>query len=129
MEYVYFLANASLILRVVEYQQRMPHLCVKFSTVIHQIDGWVVLVKMHSSLNLQQSGDVQAFLNEMGIFYQPPTHVSIALGSLEAGEFLIDVMRRYQVVVVSHGSPDSKEIEAFCHYFMQELRYCPEILT
>ena len=129
MEYLYFLANASLTLRVVEYLQRMPQLPVKFMTVIHQIDGWVLLVKMNSTLNPQQSGDFRAFLNELGIPFEPPIRVKIALGSLSAGESPIDVMRHYQIVVVSHGSPDKSEIEAFRHQFTEGLGYCPETLT
>ena len=73
---------------------------------------------MNYSLNFQQSGDVQAFLNEMGCSFEPPIRVNVALGSLEAGESIVDVMHRYHVVVVSHGSLDSKKIEDFCHYSM-----------
>ena len=54
--------------------------------------------------------------------------VYIALVRLEAGESPIDVMLRYQVVVVSHGSPDKSEIEAFRHQFTKGLGYCPETL-
>ena len=113
MQYTYFLANASLTIQVVKYLQRIHHLHVKFMTVIHQTDGWVVSTKMNYSLNLQQSIDVQAFLNEMGCSFEPPIRVNVALGSLEAGESIVDVMRRYHVVVVAHGSPDSKKIEDF----------------
>lgn len=129
MEYVYLLANASLTLRVVKYLHQMRQLPVKFMTVIHQIDGWVVKVKMNSTLTPQQSGDFQAFLNELGTPYEPPMRIYTALLNLEAGEPPIYVMRRYQVVVVSHGSPDCSEIEAFRHQFTQGLGYCPETLA
>lgn len=129
MEYLYFLANASLTLRVVKYLHQMPQLPVKFMSVIHQIDGWVILVKMNSPLNPQQSGDFRAFLNELGIPFEPPMRVKLALLSLEAGQSPIEVMRRYHVVVVSHGGPDSREIEAFCHQFTEGLGYCPETLA
>ena len=129
MEYLYFLANASLNLRVVNYLDRMPQLRVEFMTVIHQVDGWVVNVKMKSPLNPQQDGDFRAFLKELGIPYSPPGRVNIALWNLEAGENPIDVMRRYQVVVVSHGSPNKSEIEAFRHQFTRGLGYCPETLA
>lgn len=129
MEYLYFLANASLTLRVVKYLQAMPQLPVKFITVIHQIDGWVVNVKMKSPLSPQQSGDFRAFLHELGIPFDPPMPVKMALVSLEAGESPIDVMRRYQVIVVCHGSPDKSEIEAFRHQFTKGLGYCPETLA
>ncbi len=129
MEYLYFLANASLTLRLVQYLNSMPHLPVKFMTVIHLLDGWVVKVKMNSILNPQQSGDFRAFLNELGIPLEPPRRVIMALKSLEAGESPIDVMRCYQVIVVSHGSPQCSEIEAFRHQLTQGLGYCPETLV
>lgn len=128
MEYLYFLANASLTLRVVKYLTAMPQLPVKFITVIHRLDGWVLNIKMKSPLSSQQSGDCRAFLNEVGIPFEPPIPVKMVLWSLEAGESPIDMMRRYQVVVVSHGSPDKSEIEAFRHQLTQGLGYCPETL-
>ncbi len=84
---------------------------------------------MNSTLSPQQSGDFRAFLNEVGISFEPPTRVNIALVRLSAGESPIDVMRRYQVVVVSNGSPDKSEIEAFCYQFTKGLGYCPETLA
>jgi hypothetical protein len=129
MEYLYYLANASLTLRIVEYLHRTPEMPVAFVTVIHQIDGWVVKVKMNSPINCQQDGDFRAFLNELGISYEPPMRVNMALWSLEAGQSPIDVMRRYQVAVVSHGSPQREEIEAFRQQFVRGLGYCPETLA
>jgi hypothetical protein len=129
MEYLYYLANASLTLRIVECLHSKPQMPVGFVTVIHQIDGWVVKVKMTSPLNDQQDGDFRAFLNELGIPYVPPLRVSMALGSLEAGQSPIAVMRRYQVAVVSHGSPEREEIEAFRQQFVRGLGYCPETLA
>lgn len=129
MEYLYYLANASLTLRIVEFLHGRPQMPVAFVTVIHQIDGWVVKIKMKSPLGSQRSGDFQAFLNELGISYEPPMRVNMALWSLEAGQSPIEVMRRYQVAVVSHGSPEREEIEAFKHQFVQGLGYCPETLA
>ena len=123
MEYLYYLANASLVLRIIEYMHVLPHMPVKFVTVIHQINGWVVKVKMSSPLNAQWDGDFRAFLNELGIPCVPPTRVNMALWSLEAGQSPVDVMRRYQVAVVSHGSPEREEIEAFRQQFVQGLGY------
>ena len=129
MEYLYYLANASLTLRIVEYLHSTPKMPVAFITVIHQIDGWVVKVKMKSPINPQQDGDFRAFLNELGISYEPLMRVNMALWSLEAGQSPIDVMRRYQVAVVSHGSPQREEIEAFRQQFVRGLCYCPETLA
>lgn len=129
MEYLYYLANASLTLRIVEFLHNKPLIPVSFVSVIHQIDGWVVKVKLKSPLNPQQDGDFRAFLNELGITYDPPMRVNMALWSLEAGQSPIDVMRRYQVAVVSHGNPEREEIEAFRQQFVRGLGYCPETLA
>ncbi|MBC7825317.1 MAG: hypothetical protein H7126_15900 [Candidatus Parcubacteria bacterium] len=129
MEYLYYLANASLTLRIVEYLHSMSQLPVGFMTVIHQIDGWVVKVKMSHALPPQQDGDLRAFLNELGISYQPGIRVQMALWGLETGQSPIDIMQRYQVAVVSHGTPDRKEIEEFRKQFVQGLGYCPETLA
>ena len=129
MEYLYFLANASLTQRVVEYLHRNRQVPLHAVTVLHQIDGWVVKVKMRNSLDPQQHGDFKAFLNELGIPYQPEVRVKMALWSLDAGQSPIEVMRRYQVAVVSHGRPDREEIEAFRRQFVNGLGYCPETLA
>ncbi|MBF2086147.1 hypothetical protein [Thermoleptolyngbya sp. C42_A2020_037] len=129
MEYIYYLANASLTLRVVEYLHNTPWLPVRFMTVIHQIDGWVVKVKLERCLDAGRDGDFRAFLNELGIAYEPDIRVRMALWGLETGQSPVDVMRRYQVAVVSHGSPDGEEIEEFRQQFVQGLGYCPETLA
>jgi hypothetical protein len=129
MEYLYYLANASITLRIVSYLHGLPKIPISFVTVINQTDGWVVNIKMKSPLKPQQDGDLRAFLNELGIPYSPPGRVSIALWNLEAGESPIEVMRRYQVVVVSHGSPQREEIEAFRQQMIRGLGYCPPTLT
>lgn len=129
MEYIYYLANASLTLRIVEYLHDMPQLPLSFMTVIHQIDGWVVRVKMSHHLTEQQDGDFRAFMNELGIPYQPSIRIQMVLWGLETGQSPIEVMQRYQVAVVSHGSPDREEIEDFRKQFVQGLGYCPETLA
>jgi hypothetical protein len=129
MEYLYFVANASLTLRIAEYLHTSPHLSVSFMSVIHQIDGWVVRVKMRNPLDLQKSGDFRAFMNELGIPYSPGIRLQMALWSLENGQSPVDVMRRYQVAVVSHGHPDRGEIEEFRKQFVKGLGYCPETLA
>ena len=129
MEYLYYLANATLTLRIVEHLHHRPQMPVSFVSVIHQIDGWVVKIKMSSPLNSQQDGDFSAFLHELGIPYEHSMRVNMALWNLEAGQSPIDGMRRYQVAVVAHGSPEREEIEAFRHQFVQGLGYCPETLA
>lgn len=129
LEYIYYLANASLTLRVVEHLHATPWLPVRFMTVIHQIDGWVVKVKLGTPLDCQQHGDFQAYLNELGIPHEPEIRLKMALWGLETGQSPVDVMRRYQVAVVSHGNPDRREIEEFRQQFVQGLGYCPETLA
>ena len=129
MEYLYYLGNATLTLRIVHYLHGRPQLPVSFVSVIHQINGWVVRIKLKETVSDQQDGDFRAFLSELGISYQPPMRVQMAFWSLESGQTPIDVMRRYQVAVVSHGSPEREEIEAFRQQFVRGLGYCPETLA
>ena len=129
MEYLYCFANASLILRIFEYLQNKPQLPVGFLTVIHQIDGWVVKFKMNFSLNAQQDGDFQAFLNELGTSYKPPVDINIALWRLDVGQTPLDVMLYHHLVLVSYGSPKRQEVEAFRQKVIEGLGYCPKTLA
>jgi hypothetical protein len=113
----------------VKYLQASPELPIKFITVIHQSEGWVVKLKMSSLLNPQQHGDFRAFMHELGVPYSPPMRLAHVLSSLETGQSPVDVMYRYQVAVVSHGNPDKSAIEAFRHHLMIGLGYCPETLA
>ncbi|MGB3614130.1 MAG: hypothetical protein WBA10_10075 [Elainellaceae cyanobacterium] len=128
MDYTYRLANASLTLRIVEHLNR-AQLPVRFMTVIHQIDGWLIKIKLTHPLSPQKDGDVHAFLNEIGIPYTPDVRLKMTFWGLETGQSPVDVMRRYQVAIVSHGAPDSAEIEAFRMEFVKGLGYCPETLA
>lgn len=129
MDYLYYMANASLTLRIVEHLHKTPGLPLRFMSVIHQTNGWVVRVKMANSLTTQQEGDLRAFLNELGVPFQAGVSLKMALLSLETGASPVEVMHRYQVPVICHGSPDCHEIEAFRHQFIQGLGYCPETLA
>ncbi|MDJ0731604.1 MAG: hypothetical protein QNJ33_16605 [Crocosphaera sp.] len=129
MDYIYFLANASLTLRVIEYlQQKYDSSCCSM-TVIHQINGWIIKIKFRRPLTPQQHGDFKAFMNELGIPYELEIRLQMVFWSLETGQSPIDVMSRYQVAIVSHGSPDSNDIEAFRQQFTRGLGYCPETLA
>jgi hypothetical protein len=114
---------------VVEYLHTNKQLPVRFLTVIHQIDGWIIRVKMGRTLEPQQHGDFKAYMNELGIPCEPAIRVQMALWGLETGQSPLDVMHRYQVAVVSHGSPDREEIEEFRNQFVKGLGYCPETLA
>ena len=129
MDYLYYLANASLTLKAVERLHQLSNLSIQFMTVIHQIDGWIVRVKFSQRLSPQQDGNLRAFLNELGIPYEPDIRVRMALWGLETGQSPVEVMRRYQTAIVSHGKPDSAEIEEFRRQFVLGLGYCPETLA
>lgn len=129
MQYIYFLANASLTLRLIDHLRENATLPMSIVTVIHRIDGWLIKIKFSQELTQQQHGDFQAYLTEMGIPYEPEIRLQMALWSLEVGQSIVEVMRRYQLAVVSHGQPNDSEIEAFREQFTQGLGYCPETLA
>ena len=129
MEYIYYFTNASFTLRVVERLLGVTQLPLEFMTVIHQMNGWVVKVKLHESVGVRSQQNFLAFLNEVGVVYEPAFRVRAALWALEMGQSASDVMRRYQVAVVSHGKPDRHEIEDFRKQFVTGLGYCPETLA
>ncbi len=129
MDYIYSLANASLTLRAIEHLQQMKHLAVSAMTVIHQIDGWILRVKFGQPLIPEVHSDFCAFMKELGIAYDMEMRIKMVLWSLDNEQSPTDVMRRYQVAIVSHGYPDKKEIEAFRQQFTRGLGYCPETLA
>lgn len=128
MEYVYYFANASLTLRVIEYLNSRPWLGINFITVIHDLDGWVVKIKFLGHLNSEEEGDFRAVLDEFGIPYQPEIQVKMAMWALEIGKSPLYVIANYQVAVVAHGSPNTAEIEEFCNQFIEDLGYSPQTL-
>lgn len=129
MDYIYHLANASLTFRIVEHLLKTPSLPLSFMTVIHQIDGWVIKIRMHDSIDTSVAEDFRAYLSELGIPHEPSIRLRMALWGLETGQSPVEVMRRYQVAVVSHGKPDRREIEVFRDQFVTGLGYCPETLA
>jgi len=129
MDYIFFLANASLTLRVIEFLSFTNKFSVGSMTVIHRIDGWIVKVNFEKPLDPSQDGDFRAFMAELGIVYEPEIRLQMVFWSLETGQSPIEVMRRYQVAVVSHGLPNKNDIEAFRKQFTKGLGYCPETLA
>ncbi|MFM6192749.1 MAG: hypothetical protein ACKPEN_19555 [Planktothrix sp.] len=129
MEYLYYLANTSLTLRVIDFLRSHQSLPVQFITVIHQIDGWIIKIKMRQYLTPQEHGDFRAFMHELGIPYEPDMRILMALWGLETGQSPLSVMRRYQVAVVSHGIPNREDVESFKTQFVRGLGYCPEALA
>jgi len=128
-EYLYFLPNASLTLRLIEHLHAKPEIPVLCVTIIHEIDGWLVRIKLNSQITPLESGNLRAFLNELGISHKPQKRLQMALLNLESGQCPIKTMRRYQISIVSHGSPNKQEIEAFREQFVRKLGYCPQTLV
>lgn len=126
MEYLYYMENASLTLRVIEYLKSMTWLPLKFLTVIHEIDGWIIKIKLNRRLSRKQDANFRAFLNELGNPYVPEITVQLAMFALECGKSVLYVIAHYQVAIVSHGCPSSAEIEEFCSQFVRDLGYCPQ---
>lgn len=129
MQYLYHLANASLTLRLVEYLSTCAYIPSNVVTVISQIDGWVINVKMKSALDAQQDKNLKAVLNELGVVYSPSKLINLVLMELEKGATITNVMRRYQVAIVCHGVPQCDEIKIFRKHFIDGLGYCPQYLA
>ncbi|MEA5628095.1 hypothetical protein [Nostoc sp. UHCC 0251] len=129
MQYLYYLTNASLTMRVVQYFSKNDS-SVEFITVINQFHGWIINVKIKSFVSRQKNKDIRAFLSEMGIIYSPSDDIlSKVLSSLEAGESVINVMRTYKTMIVSHGRPQPDEIKTFRQHLISKLGYCPQNLA
>ncbi|MBD2534485.1 hypothetical protein H6G97_35335 [Nostoc flagelliforme FACHB-838] len=129
MEYLCYLTNASLVLHLIEYLHGKPQLRVSYVTVINQIDGWVVRIRLKHQPSPQEEGDLKSILSELGNSYARPKHVQLALWRLAGGECPVNVMQRYQVAIVSHGRPEKEEIEEFRKHFIRGLGYCPQTLA
>jgi hypothetical protein len=129
MEYIYSVSNASLILRIIHYFVVTPSLQSSEITVIHEIDGWVIRIKVPYYLTAWQYGNVKAFLSELGFVYHPSVKMNLVFCSLDMGESVISVMQNYNVAIVSHGNPNVTEVEAFRLQFSQGLGYRPQTLA
>ena len=129
MDYVYFLGNASLCLRVIEYLRHTKELSSCSLTVIHQINGWILRVRFAVLLTPCQHGNFTALMQELGVACNLEPRIGMVLWDLDAKQSPVEVMRRYQVAIVSHGEPDRTEIDAFRDQFTRGLGYCPETLA
>lgn len=128
MGYIYFLANASLILHVIELLNCKDR-SVKSMTVIHRPNGWIVKIQFKHPLTLQDDGDIHALMTELGTIYKTDKILEQVFSNLEKGISPIIVMRQYSVAVVSHGLPNKKHIEEFRKHFTTGLGYYPESLA
>ncbi|MEL6354031.1 MAG: hypothetical protein AAFR58_20100 [Cyanobacteria bacterium J06627_28] len=137
MQYFYYFANTSLVLRLLTYlsahgsAHSSAHGAIALDavTVIYLVDRWVVRIKVKEVLPIQKDLDFISFLNENGSPYSLNTRIKNVIDSLESGTTITDVMHRYHVVVVSHGALRPADIEDFKDTFVRGLGYCPPSLV
>ncbi|MEM9266273.1 MAG: hypothetical protein AAGA46_12180 [Cyanobacteria bacterium P01_F01_bin.13] len=129
MQYLYSFANVSLILRVMDRLSHMSGLPLKSLTVIYLVDRWVMRLKLRRCLSAATEQDLIAFLKENGMPHDPSMQLLTTLSALDKGQTPTQVMNEYQVVVVSHGAPDPKELHEFCARFVEGLGYYPPSLV
>jgi len=129
MNYLYYFANTSLVLRVLTYLSQQSAINLDSITVIYLVDRWIVRITPKAVLPLNQDLDFIAFLKENGSLYEPTPRIEKALKRLDQEISITDVMNRYHVVIVSHGALNSEDIEAFRTTFVQGLGYCPPSLV
>ena len=129
MEFLYYLANASLTIRVIERLNSAQKLPLDYMTILHEIEGWIVKVKLSDSVGAKEAEDFRAFCDELGTPYKPGIRVRMALWGLETGEAPVDVMRHYQVAIISHGHPNRDEIEDFREHLGAGLGFYPETMV
>ena len=125
-EFLYSFANTSFTLRVVRHLRNNYQSSLKSVTVIDLVDCWLVKANLKNSISSNSARNLYAFLNEMGVSYQPSPKIINALARLEAGESPTEVMNRYQVVIVAYGKPEIEEIEIFRDRIVERLGYCPQ---
>ena len=126
ISYIYSFANASLTLRVVEHLRNKYRAYLDSVTVINLIDRWIVRVSLSISLPYSSAKNLRAFLDEMGIAALISAEIIDVFADLDRGESPVEVMNRYQVVVVAHGKPVTEEIEIFRQQIVDRLGYCPQ---
>lgn len=129
MQYIYYFANISLVLRLLTYLAQQAAIRLESATVIYLIDRWVVRVRLKDSLLLQQQQDFLAFLNENGTPFSLTLRLANVFDSLDAGTSAAEVMKRYHVVVTSHGALNPDDLTDFRATFVQGLGYCPPSLV
>jgi hypothetical protein len=129
MEFLYCFANASLTQRVLNYLQKQLASQVDCVTVIFLNNRWALRLKLKSSLAPRRGNDVWAFLSENGSPYQPTPNIDLAFHDLDAGCAPTQVMTRYHVAIVSHGTPKPEEVSCFQEQFVSGLGYCPQALV
>jgi hypothetical protein len=68
-------------------------------------------------------------MSELGIPLPHKPRLQVALWHLDMGQSAVEVMQRHQIAIVSHGAPESHDVELFCQEFIKGLGYKPETLA
>ncbi|MEM6450400.1 MAG: hypothetical protein AAF703_08810 [Cyanobacteria bacterium P01_D01_bin.105] len=133
MQYLYYFANTSLVVRLLTYLSKQVIFPLKSVTVIYLVDRWVVRIQLQVPLPTHRALDFEAFLKENGYLYSLTTPIARpvreALAGLDAGLSVTAVMEKYHVVVVSHGALQLANVENFRSSFVEGLGYCPPSLV
>jgi hypothetical protein len=129
MQYLYYFANTSLVIRLLTYLSKQKALPIGSVTVIYLIDRWVMRIQLKRPLPTETALNVRAFLNENGYEYTLSSQIDRALTALDRGMSVTEVMNKFHVVVVSHGALQTADIEDFRTTFMRGLGYCPPSLV
>ncbi|MGB3571330.1 MAG: hypothetical protein WBA01_04760 [Phormidesmis sp.] len=132
MQYLYYFANTSLVLRILSYLSEQVSIKLDAVTVVYLTDRWVVRVKVRRPLPLRQDLNFVSFLRENGSPHASTARLENVLLRLDAGDDITAVMNRYHLVVVSHdthGELNPQDIEVFRTTFVQGLGYCPPSLV
>ncbi len=129
MQYIYYFANTSLVLRLLTRLAQQASICLESATVIYLIDRWIVRVRLEEAPFPGQHQDFLSFLSENGTPFSLTPRLADALNSLDTGASPAEVMKRHHVVVVSHGALKPIELTEFRSMFVQGLGYCPPSLV
>jgi len=128
MQYLYYFANTSLVLRLLTYLSAHST-NLDSVTVIYLVDRWVIRIKLRAPLRLQQDLNFMAFLNENGYPYALSARLAKVLQCLDNGMSATEVMTLYHMVIVSHGALNLEDLEEFKATFVRGLGYCPPSLV
>ncbi|MEO0770135.1 MAG: hypothetical protein AAFY72_12015 [Cyanobacteria bacterium J06649_4] len=129
MQYLYYFANTSLVLRLLTYLSQQAGTNLASVTVIYLVDRWIIRIQLKTALLLQQDLDFTAFLNENGSLYTASSRIAQVLRALDGGMSATTVMNHYHIVVVSHGALSPEDLSEFKATFVRGLGYCPPSLV
>ena len=129
MQYLYYFANTSLVLRLLTYLSKRVAINLDAVTVIYLVDRWVVRIQLKEPLTLQTDLNFISVLRENGSPYEPSKQILKVLKSLDSGMSITDVMNLHHLVVVSHGGLSPGDIQDFRTMFVRGLGYCPPSLV